>query len=115
MQTIDVGLQRIAAAFQIRDALARLCNLILQRIATLLGGIHRLAQLAHFLLATDDARMDVLVAADAQPIAADPNAIARDDGFAAEERRTLRQRLIQAVDRDDAAQERRNRGRTLHL
>ena len=58
--------------------------------------------------------MHVLVAADAQPFAADPHAVARDDRLAAQQRAALLERFGQRVDRDDARQQCRDRRRTLH-
>ena len=66
---------------------------------------HDVAQRAHLFLALDHASVHVFVATDAQPFATDPDAVARDDGLAAQQRAPLVERLGQRVDGDDAGQQ----------
>ena len=86
VQTVHIRLQRIAATLELHQPLADLGSFALQGFLSLFRGAHGLTQLAHFLFTTDDAGMHVLVAAHAQPVATDPDAIACDDGFASAER-----------------------------
>ena len=102
MQPVDLFLQSVAALLVLGELRARIGELRLDAVALTLGVGDDVAQRAHFLLAADDAGMHVLVATDAQPVAPDPDAVARNDGFAAEQRAALVERFGQRVDGDDA-------------
>ena len=80
-----------------------------------LGGRQLFAQRTNFLLALDDAGMRILVAADAQPVAANPDTIASDHRLARRQRGAARERLVEPLDRVDAAQQRLKCPRTRDL
>ena len=105
VQTIDRFLSAVARFIERRDSRARLEERTLAFLERPLGRADRRTDRAQFLLAFDDAGVHVLVAADAQPVPADPDAVAGDDGFAGRKRGAARQRLVETVDRVDAAQQ----------
>src|SRR6185436_1242965 len=114
MQTVDLFLERVATLLMFGEPGARIDELGLGLRALLFGVGDDVAQSAHFFLATDDARMHVLVATDAQPLAPDPHAVTRNDRLAAQQGAALFQRFGQRVDGDDAGQQRRDGRRSLH-
>ena len=67
------------------------------------------------MLALDDARVMILTAADAQPVAAEPFAPARDDGLAGRQRAARSERLGQRIRRDDVRQRTDDGRRAPHL
>jgi len=69
---------------------------------------------AQRLLALEHAFVGVAVTADAQPVRADPDAVARDDRLARSQPRPHRERLGQRVRGDDAFEQRVEAGRALH-
>ena len=87
MRALDAALRGIAFALGDRELLAAGGEL---RLALARGFFARReldAQLLQTLLALEHARMRIAAAVDAQPVAADPLARARDDGFVAGETR----------------------------
>src|SRR6188472_3251993 len=105
MQAVHFRLNRVATTLELHETFTNLSGFRLQRILTLFSSADCFTQLAHFLFATDHAGMYVLVAAHAQPVTTDPDAVARDDRLAIRERATQRKRLWKAVDSNDAGEQ----------
>src|SRR5262245_11093434 len=84
---------------------ARVAVAAFEQLQLLLLAILRLSLGAQFLLASDHTRVQVLIAADAEPAAADPHAIARDDRFPRRQRMALRERFAQRLRRVHAWRE----------
>jgi hypothetical protein len=114
MQPVDLFLVHVATLLVLRQLRARIGEVRLRLVPLTLGVGDDVAQRAHLFLAADDAGMHVFVAADTQPLAPDPDTVARNDRLAAQQRAPLVERLGQCVDGDDAGQQRRDRSWTLH-
>src|SRR5687768_5790897 len=93
MATIDILLQIVAPAFQLRNAGSRLSEKTIDTRDLVLGVLKICLQLPYFLFASDDPCMHVTiflrilrpVTADTQPLACNPNAFRRNERLARSE------------------------------
>jgi hypothetical protein len=114
MQPVDLCLHDVATLLVLSEPGTRIDQLRLRGVALALGIRNDVTQRAHLLLALDDTRVHIFVAADAQPFATDPHTVARNHRLAAQQRAPLFQRFGERIDSDDAGEQRGNRRRPLH-
>ena len=86
-QRVDGAVQLLAALIEPIDARAPFGDAALQFRQIQFRLLYPLAQHVELLAAFDDPVADVFAAVDAQPVGAEPDAVARDDAFAVSELR----------------------------
>ena len=102
------------AILGLADPAPHVFELVVERAATRLQPIEFRPLAAQFLLALDDALVGISIAADAQPVRADPEAVLRDHRLSGAQLRPHRERFGQRVRRDDAFEQRVEPGGPLH-
>ncbi len=106
MQPIDVGLQSFAPVFLIAQAVARR-SLLSFEFGEIPGHARdRGAQFTQRLFALDHPLARIVIAGDAQPIGAQPDAFACDDGLARPQARAPCERILQRVRGIDGREQR---------